>query len=214
MTQSMLIEEIADLGSGKCLDISVFGLGKVGLTLVSCLASAGHRVIGIDVSGSVVSSLQNKSIQSDEPGVMDRIASSSDRLSATMDAEDAVKNTALSFIIVPTPSNTFGGFSLRFVLEACRTIGKAIRKKDGSHVVALISTILPGSSDFTIIPELEKFSGRKIGKGLGFCYNPSFIAQGEIVKGIETPDYLLIGESDSASGDLVLAAHQLLIPSH
>lgn len=211
MTLNTLLEEMPITNEQKHLDISVFGLGKVGLTLAACLASAGHRVVGVDVCPHLVASINNKTIRSDEPGVKDRLISSLDHLVATMNCEEAVRKTCLSFIIVPTPSNTFGGFSLRFVLEACRSIGMAIKNKKGNHIVSLVSTVLPGSSDQIIIPELEKFSGRKIGDGLGYCYNPSFIALGEIVKGIECPDYVLIGESDSASGSLVLAAHQSMI---
>ncbi len=196
----------------ECLDISVFGLGKIGLTLVSCLAAAGHRVVGVDVSSDLVEGLSDHTIRSNEPGVESRLRSSFDRILATSNVLEAINKTSISFIIVPTPSNSLGGFSLRFVLGACNAIGQAIRAKDGYHVVSLVSTVLPGSSDQFIIPQLEEASGRKMGKGLGFCYNPSFIAQGEVVKGIETPDFILIGETDKAAGDLVLAAHRLLIP--
>jgi UDPglucose 6-dehydrogenase len=214
MNQSTLQEEMTVESKQQHLNISIFGLGKVGLTLAACLASAGHRVVGVDVSSCLIDSINDRTVRSDEPGVRDRILSSLGHLEATMSAEEAVQKTCLSYIIVPTPSNTFGGFSLRFVLEACRSIGKAIKNKKGNHVVSLVSTVLPGSSDQMIIPVLEEFSGRKIGSGLGYCYNPSFIALGEIVKGIECPDYVLIGESDSTSGDLVLAVQQSMISAH
>lgn len=197
--------------SVKPLDISVFGLGKVGLTLSSCLAAAGHKVIGVDVNQHLIDSINDKSIRCEEPGVLERLHRASERFVATSDTQEAVLNTELSFIIVPTPSNTLGGFSLRFVLEACESIGKAIRNKKGYHVISLISTVLPGSSDQIILPLLEKASGRKLGEGIGYCYNPSFIALGEVVKGIERPDYLLIGENESSSGDVVLQAYQQMI---
>lgn len=208
--QNCLLDRKSELANGA-LNISVFGLGKVGLTLVSCLAAAGHRVIGVDVNHDLVSAVANHTANSDEPGVGDRLRLGQNRLTATVDPVEAIHKTEISFIIVPTPSNTLGGFSLRYVLEACDVIGQAIRTKKGHHVVSLMSTVLPGSSDHIIVPRLEQASGRKIGQGLGYCYNPSFIALGEIVKGMEFPDYILIGESDQATGDLVLAAHQAMI---
>lgn len=216
MVSSDLLDNECDLidsSSDSCtyLDISVFGLGKVGLTLVSCLAAAGHRVIGVDVNHHLVSAVKDHTAKSDEPGVADRIKLGKDRLTATINSIEAIQATTISFVIVPTPSNTLGGFSLRYVLEACDVIGQAIRTKKGHHVVSLVSTVLPGSSDHIIIPRLEQASGRKIGQGLGYCYNPSFIALGEIVKGMERPDYILIGETDQATGDLVLAAHRAMI---
>jgi UDPglucose 6-dehydrogenase len=124
-----------------------------------------------------------------------------------------VRDSTLSFVIVPTPSNTLGGFSLRYVLKACDQIGAAVRQKRGPHTVAVVSTVLPGSSDQKIVPALQAAAGRKIGEGLGYCYNPVFIALGDIVAGFEKPDYLLIGEADRSSGDAVLAAHQTMARS-
>jgi len=49
------------------------------------------------------------------------------------------------------------------------------------------------------------------GPGLGYCYNPSFIALGEVVKGIEQPDYLLIGEADKHAGDTILSIHESVV---
>ena len=195
-----------------CLNISIFGLGKVGLTLAACLSASGHRVIGVDLDAALVSSINDLTVQSDEPGVVDRILASNGRLTATIDPIDAVKSTDLSIIIVPTPSNAMGGFSLRYILKAIESIGAGIQSKKGAHVVSVMSTVLPRSSDQIIIPHLELCSKRKIGAGLGYCYNPSFIAIGSVVKNIEQPDYLLIGEADSSSGDLVLRAHLATVP--
>jgi UDPglucose 6-dehydrogenase len=192
--------------------ISIFGLGKVGVTLSSCLRAAGNNVIGVDVDAAVVDSLNSGAFHTQEPGVVERLTRiSSGEFSATVDPIRAVCESELSFVIVPTPSNALGGFSLRYILKACDQIGASLRSKSGAHTVAIVSTVLPGSSDTRIIPRLEEASGRKVGEGLGYCYNPSFIALGEIVKGIERPDYLLIGQTDHASGECVLAAHRTMM---
>ena len=194
------------------MNISVFGLGKVGITLSSCLSAAGNKVVGVDVHTGLVSALNDGSFTTQEPGVMERLARTSEGgFAATTDPARAICESDLTFVIVPTPSNTLGGFSLRYVFKACDEIGLALRSKAGPQTVAVVSTVLPGSSQARIIPRLEQASGRKIGDRLGFCYNPSFIALGEVVKGIECPDYLLIGEADQASGDLVLAAHKSMM---
>jgi UDPglucose 6-dehydrogenase len=189
------------------MQISVFGLGKVGLTLAACFRAGGNEVIGVDVDESLVDALNRGAFTTQEPGVLDRLSSSGE-FTATSDAARAICESELTFIIVPTPSNTLGGFSLQYIFRACDQVGAGLRNKAGNHTVAIVSTVLPGSSDARIIPRLEQASGRSVGAGLGYCYNPSFIALGEIVKGIEQPDYLLIGESDPASGEKVLAAHR------
>lgn len=192
--------------------ISVFGLGKVGLTLVSCLAAAGHRVVGVDIDSTRVALLNEGIIETTEPGVKERLSTGKERIFATADPEIAVHTTDLSILIVPTPSNTLGGFSLKYILEACEAIGRSVRTKKDGHVVSVMSTVFPGSGEKWIIPHLEAASGRKIGEGLGYCYNPSFIALGNIVKGIEQPEYILIGEANRAAGDLCMRVFKAVVP--
>jgi len=194
------------------MHVSVIGLGKVGLSFASCLAAAGHRVVGVDLDTDLVSSVNRRDIRTPEPGVAARLARGEpNAVTATTDAACAVLETAVTFVIVPTPSNARGGFSLRYVLAACDTIGGALRRKADRHTVAIVSTLLPGSSDRMIIPRLEAASGRTCVDGFGYCYNPSFIALGEVVKGIEQPDYLLIGEADARAGDVILSIHQSMV---
>ncbi len=194
------------------MKISVFGLGKVGLTLSACLSSAGNDVIGVDLDKNLVEDLSRGSFHTCEPGVLDRLTQAGpEHFGATTDAARAICESDLSFVIVPTPSNVLGGFSLRYVLAVCSQIGALLKTKSGDHTVAVVSTMLPGSSELRVIPCLEKASGRKVGDGLGYAYNPSFIALGEIVAGIERPDYLLIGEAGRRSGDLILSVHRTVM---
>jgi UDPglucose 6-dehydrogenase len=193
--------------------VSVFGLGKVGITLSAALAGAGYKVVGVDVVEPLVRSLQEGRFSTGEPGVMERLAPAmrSGQFRATMHPGEAVLATSASFIIVPTPSNTLNGFSNRYILNALEQIGAAAARKESSHAVSVVSTVLPGSSVEQLIPALEKGAGRKIGDRLGYCYNPSFIAQGEVMKGLVQPDYVLIGEADAASGDIIGAIHRRMV---
>lgn len=192
--------------------ISVFGLGKVGLILAGCLAEGGHQVVGVDPDKNAVEEIMRGQPRNSEPGISQQIQKCVGRMfTAVSDAEKAILASDLTFVIVPTPSNALGGFSLRYVLPVCQEIGEALRKKSDYHVVAVVSTMLPGSSRHVVMPHLEETSRRKIGKDLGYCYNPAFIALGEVAKGFIEPDYVLIGESDTRAGDRVLAAHQSMV---
>ena len=192
--------------------ISVFGLGKVGAALVAALTAAGYRVIGVDVNEALVGSLNDGSFRTSEPGVMDHLARLTvGQFRATTQAEEAVANSVVSFIVVPTPANSLGGFSNRYVEGTLEGIGHAAARKQGRHVVAVISTVLPRSSRTQLIPALEGAAGRRIGDRLGYCYNPSFIAQGDVMKGLLRPEYVLIGEADEASGETVAAIHRQLV---
>jgi UDPglucose 6-dehydrogenase len=105
-------------------------------------------------------------------------------------------------IIVPTPSEENGRFSMAYVLKAAEQIGAALRKKDW-HLVVLSSTVMPGSTDTVLKPALERASGKKAGEGFGLCYNPEFIALGSVVRDMLNPDMILIGESDERSGAIL-----------
>lgn len=192
--------------------VSIFGLGKVGYSAAACLGAAGNTVVGCDPLAEIVDAINARRHATAEPGVAERMAQlDQSRLRATTAPEDAVLNSETSIVIVPTPSNTLGGFSLRYVLRVCEQIGAALRRKKDEHTVSIASTVLPGASEHAIIPALEAASGRRVGDGLGYCYNPWFIALGEVVKGMETPDYALVGEATRQSGDRVEALHKSMI---
>jgi len=192
--------------------ISVFGLGKVGLVLAVCLAEAGHRVFGVDDNTRLVEDMNQGRLHSEEPGVEEDLKESLGRsLMVADNTEEAVFASDISFLVVPTPSNQLGGFSLRYVKQACTRIGTALQKKKDYHIIAVVSTMLPGSSEYIVIPLLEQVSGRKIGETLGYAYNPAFIALGEVIKGFREPDYILIGESDQRAGDEILAIQRTIV---
>src|SRR6476660_8301837 len=147
--------------------INVVGLGKLGAPLAAVLASRGFSVIGLDVNKTLVDAMNAGKMPIIEPQLNELIAANKERLNATMDANEAVQKSDASFVIVPTPSDQTGFFSNRFVLQAMETLGKALRRKKGYHVVVIASTVLPGSTGGEIKAALERASGRKVGPELG-----------------------------------------------
>jgi UDPglucose 6-dehydrogenase len=185
------------------MNISVVGLGKLGAPLAAVLASKGNRVIAVDVSAQSVKLLNEGKPPVSEPGLAELIAVSKGRLSATQSYPEAIGPTDVTFIVVPTPSEANGGFSLRFVLEAIEQIGPILRKKDGFHLVVVTSTVMPGDSDSQIVPALEKHTGKRCGEGFGFCYSPEFIALGTVIRDMLNPDFVLIGQANQRCGDIL-----------
>ena len=192
--------------------VSVFGLGKLGACLAACLASRGFDVVGVDVVAAAVKALNGGRAPVLEPGLNDLVAANQDRLSATLNDFEAVQRTDISFVLVPTPSTSEGGFSLEYASQAMRHIGRALAKKDDYHVVALVSTVLPASSAGVLIPLLERESGKRCGVDFGFCYNPEFVALGSVIRDLMHPDFVLIGESDSKAGDAIEELYRVLLP--
>ncbi|MFA0767346.1 MAG: hypothetical protein OXFUSZZB_000674 [Candidatus Fervidibacter sp.] len=183
--------------------ISIVGLGKLGAPMAACLAAKGFPVIGVDVDAQKVNALNNAQAPVFEPGLPELLQVAKTRLKATQDILTAVLNSEVTFVVVPTPSEPDGSFSLRYVLQACEGIADALRKKPQWHLVVITSTISPGSMDTAIRPFLEERSGKRSGVDFGMCYNPEFIALGSVIRDFLNPDFVLIGESDERSGQVL-----------
>jgi UDPglucose 6-dehydrogenase len=189
--------------------ISVVGLGKLGSPLAAVLATKGHDVVGADLDPDIVAQVASGIAPVMEPGVqvLTAAAHAAGRLTATTDVAEAVCRTEVTFIVVPTPSDDSGAFSLDAVLAAARTVGDGLRDREGFHLVVLTSTVLPGATSDRILPALEEASGRTCGDDFGLCYNPEFIALGSVVRDMLNPDMILIGESDERSGELLASIY-------
>jgi UDPglucose 6-dehydrogenase len=143
-----------------------------------------------------------------ETGLEELIRSCRGNLSATTNVGEAVGRSAMTFIIVPTPSDKGGAFELGYVLKAVEAVGRALRGKDGYHLVVITSTVMPGDTEARLRPALEEAAGKRVGEGMGLCYNPEFIALGSVIRDMMHPDFVLIGESDAKAGELLAEVHR------
>ena len=183
--------------------ISVVGLGKLGLPLAACFAAKGFSTIGLDVDSRKVEAVNQGACPIYEPGLQELLSSARNCLTATDSYEKAVMGSDVTFIMVPTPSDKQGNFSLQYVFESACRIGDAIGKKSDYHLVVLTSTVIPGATEGELKPLLEGRSKKHCGKEFGLCYNPEFVALGSVIHDLLNPDFILIGESDSLSGSVL-----------
>src|SRR5215471_10152536 len=188
--------------------VSIMGLGKLGSPLAACFAASGFRVHAVDVEAKKVEAINQGMPPVHEPGLAELIARSEGRLSASQDPERAVRESEATFIVVSTPSEAGGGFSLRYVLPVCQAIGRALHTKPGYHLVVLTSTVMPESTGGEVKTTLERVSGKVCGRDFGLCYSPEFIALGTVIRDFYNPDFLLIGESDPRSGDMLAGLYK------
>lgn len=188
--------------------LSVIGLGKLGSPMAAVFGAKGFEVVGIDLNPAFVEAINTGRAPVQEPQLQEHLDQAKGRLRATMDWNDMVQCTDISFIIVPTPSGSDRMFVNRYVVDAVERIGAALRTKQGYHVVVVTSTVMPGSTGGEIRNALERASGRTVGQDVGLCYNPEFIALGSVVRDMRYPDMILIGESDSRAGDVLEAVYR------
>jgi len=117
-------------------------------------------------------------------------------LRATADPDDAVAQSEISLVCVGTPSNSNGSLDLRYVKSVCKEIGSALEKKSSSHIVVIRSTMLPGTVQEIVIPTLEVYSGKKVGREIQVCINPEFLREGTSIRDFYSPPFTLIGADD------------------
>lgn len=180
--------------------VSVIGLGKLGASMAAAFAERRLDVIGVDVNQQTIDLVNQGKAPVQETNLGETIERNKERIRATASHEDAVLNSDISFVIVPTPSDERGAFSLQYAEWAFEEIGRALARKNSYHNVVLTSTVLPGATRQALLPILERESGKKAGKDFGLCYSPEFIALGSIIRDFLNPDFTLLGEFDDRCG--------------
>jgi UDPglucose 6-dehydrogenase len=180
--------------------ISVCGLGKLGACMAATFAARGFPVVGVDIDPEKIRKVNAGLAPVDEPLLAETMAEAGSRFRATANPAETV-GTDVSFFIPPSPSLPDGSFSNEYLLNAMRPVAKAVRDagKKG-HIFVSSSTTTPGAVDGVLIPMLEKETGWKCGSGFHVCYNPEFIALGNVINGLLEPDLVLVGEGDPESG--------------
>ncbi|MBL7742100.1 MAG: UDP-glucose/GDP-mannose dehydrogenase family protein [Chitinophagaceae bacterium] len=193
------------------MNISIFGLGYVGCVSLGCLARNGHNVIGVDVSETKV-----KQINSGMPTIIEkdidhiiREEHNKCRISATTDYSKAILETDVSIIAVGTPSSNTGHLNLQYIFKVAENFGRILRTKDKFHIIAIRSTVLPGTSaKFAEI--IEEFSGKKRNVDFAMVSNPEFLREGTAVHDYYNPPLTLLGSDHPEAAETVASLYRQL----
>lgn len=171
-------------------NITVIGIGKLGLCLALSLENAGYNVMGVDISQSYVSSLNDKTFYSSEPGLNEYLQNSKN-FQATTSLEEGLEFADIYFLLVATAVGTHS-YDCKILSALLEDINSyALKNK---HLV-ICSTHPPGYVAETareLLCDCEN---------LTISYNPPFIAHGNIFNGLRQPDLVLIGAGSKDGGD-------------
>lgn len=186
------------------MKVSIIGSGYVGSVTAACFAELGHEVICIDIDEAKVRQINDGYSPVWEEGLENLMQKHAGKnLIATSDYDYAVKNTDISFICVGTPSTADGGIDLSIVGAASKSLGKVLASKEGYHIVVVKSTVVPGTTENTVIPLIEEYSGLTAGEDFGVAMNPEFLREGRAVDDFMNPDKIVVGAIDNRSDALV-----------
>ena len=182
------------------MKISIFGMGYVGCVGAACCAKLGHHVVGVDVSAHKVELINSGRPTIIEKDIEELVKAAYDerKLEATTDAAYAVQNSEISFIAVGTPSSKEGHLNLDYIYKVAAQIGEALKDKAEFHIVAVRSTVLPGTNE-RIGRILEEASGKKRDEAFTVVSNPEFLREGTAVHDYLNPPLTLVGADNEAA---------------
>ncbi len=189
--------------------ISIFGMGYVGCVGTACCAKLGHHVIGVDVSSHKVELINQgrPTIIEKDIDELVKYAHAEGRLEATVDAAYAVNNSEISFIAVGTPSSKEGHLNLEYIYKVAGQIGMALKDKDNFHIIAIRSTVLPGTNG-KIGEIIEEVSGKKRNRDFTVVSNPEFLREGTAVHDYLNPPLTLVGADNEMAVDKMRALYR------
>ncbi len=175
------------------MKISVIGTGYVGLVTGTCFAETGNHVICVDIDSAKVKRMQAGEIPIYEPGLETLFHRNikQGNLEFTTNLKEAVEQTDIIFLALPTPPNEDGSADLKYVLQVADDLGHII---NGYKIIIDKSTVPVGTADLV----REKI-GAHAKHEFDVVSNPEFLREGMAVEDFMKPERVVIGtESDKA----------------
>ena len=175
-------------------NITVIGVGKLGLCFALQLEKAGYNVIGVDLDEKFINNLNKKKIHSNEPLVSEFLKESKNFF-ATTDIECGLQHSNIIFLFVATPSLSNGKYNHYQVDRVAKQLINSKNIGNTQKHLIIGCTTMPGYSD-NLQKNLSSY-------GYSISYNPEFIAQGSIMNDLSQPDIVLIGEANTSIGNVI-----------
>ena len=175
------------------MQIGVIGLGFVGLSLSSVLASKGYDVIGIDIDKEKCNKIINGISPFFEPELEKVLQNGLKKKLKISNNFSLINDYDFLFVTVGTPQNANGSIDLSIIKKAVSTIGENLLKNKKKPIILIKSTIIPGTMKKVILPILEKKSNKKAGKDFGLISNPEFLQESSAIRDTEFPHVVVLG---------------------
>lgn len=174
------------------MNVTVFGVGYVGLVQAAVLADVGHHVCCVDVDEKKIEGLKKGAIPIFEPGLSDLVLQNYEkkRLDFTTDAKRGVDHAELQFIAVGTPPDEDGSADLQYVLAVA---GKIAEFMSDSKIVINKSTVPVGTADKVKAHMSEILKGRTLDASFYVASNPEFLKEGSALEDCMRPERIIVG---------------------
>ncbi len=189
------------------MNLAIIGTGYVGLTTGTCFAEVGHRVVCVDNDDKKIATLLEGRVPIYEPDLADMIASnvSAGLLSFTTNLAEAVEQSDIIFIAVPTPPHEDGSVDLSYIEGVSQEIALALKPELGYRIVVDKSTV-PVSTGSKVVEVIRRYASGDV--DVDVVSNPEFLREGSAVHDLMNPDRIVIGADSQRAMDMMKRVYQ------
>jgi UDPglucose 6-dehydrogenase len=182
----------------------VIGLGYMGLATAAAFARHGVPTFGYDVVPERRTTVRAGHAPFHEDGLEALIRSEvrRGRLTIVESLDEIARRASVLFLCLPTPPRADGRIDLRPIRSGARQLGRALAKVNGFRLVVVKSTVVPGTTETVVGPELRRAAG-KGPESIGVAASPEFLAEGRMVQDALHPDRIVVGTTDPRATRLV-----------
>jgi UDPglucose 6-dehydrogenase len=184
-------------------DISVIGVGYVGLVTSACFADLGNRVVALDIDEGRIAGLQKGEMPIYEPGLKEVVSRNvaAGRLRFTTSYAEALQKTDFVFIAVGTPASVDGEADLQYVRSAAESVAQHMTRP---VVVVNKSTVPVGTGDW-VAEIIRAHQPHPIPFSVVSC--PEFLREGSAIQDFMSPARTVLGSLDSEAAHRVAQLH-------
>ncbi len=179
------------------MNITVIGLGYVGLVTAACLAELGHEVLGIDIDLEKIKLLKDGQMPIYEPGLRELVSKneSEGRLIFTNAFSSEVDKSDLIFLAVGTPSKENGVPDVSAIYKAIDSLIPFIKK----YKIFIVKSTVPVGTNF----EIKKYLQSKLNSEFEVVSNPEFLKEGAAVQDFMKPDRIVVGTDNIKASEIM-----------
>ncbi len=195
------------------MEITVLGIGHVGLVTAAVMAELGHHVRGLDNDPAKVAAVAAGQVPFVEPGLQEMVAAqvASGQLLVTGDPAEAIAGTDVVFICVGTPRREDGSPNLAYVQSAAQLVAA---HATGPVVVAEKSTVPVQTGER--IRQTLALQAQARGEDLTHevVSNPEFLREGTAVADTLYPDRIVVGADSERGHEVMRAVYEPQLARH
>jgi UDPglucose 6-dehydrogenase len=184
-------------------NITVVGVGYVGLVTGTCFADLGNRVVCLDIQEERIANLNKGIMPIYEPGLEEMVARNvkAGRLSFTTSYAEGIQQAEFVFIAVGTPSDVDGEADLQYVRAAAEAVAEVME-----HPLIIVnkSTVPVGTGDW--VADIIKLKAKSpVPFSVVSC--PEFLREGSAITDFMNPDRIVLGSLDREAANRVAELH-------